>query len=124
MRSGQSTALFLSSFQQTSSQCFFINFTKGLANCALGYGLGNLFALIDPAPVAFVGSGATAFDILEPHIRAAIARTAGGLHPGAISFQTEPDELPVIREGCVIRALTFVDQEIFATGNQVDKDVA
>lgn len=86
------------------------------AGTAIGYGLGNLFALIDPAPVAFVGGGAAAFDILEPHIRAAIARTAGGLHSDAISFQTEEDELPVIREGCAIRALSYVDQEIFAPG--------
>ena len=34
----------------------------------------------------------------------------------AISFDTEPDELPLIREGCAMRALTFVDQEIFAPG--------
>lgn len=86
------------------------------AGTAIGYGLGNLFALVDPAPVAFVGSGAAAFDILEPHVREALARTAGGQHSGAISFMTEPDELPVIREGCVIRALTHVDHEIFAPG--------
>ena len=33
---------------------------------ALGFGLGSLFALIDPAPVAMVGHGALAFDLLEP----------------------------------------------------------
>ena len=37
---------------------------------ALGFGLGSLFALIDPAPVAMVGHGALAFDLLEPSIRA------------------------------------------------------
>ena len=79
-------------------------------------GIGSLFALIDPAPVAFVGGGAAAFDLLEPHIRAAIAQTAGGQHSDAISFDTVPDELPLIREGCAMRALAFVDQEIFAAG--------
>jgi predicted NBD/HSP70 family sugar kinase len=83
---------------------------------AIGFALGSLFALIDPAPVAFVGIGAAAFDLLEPHIRTAIAQTAGGRHFGAISFDTVTDELPLIRQGCAMQALTFVDQEIFAPG--------
>lgn len=86
---------------------------------ALGFGLGNLFALIDPAPVAVVGIGAAAFDLIEPALRQAIAKTAGGHHSKAISFATEPNELPLIREGCTMRALTFVDQEIFAPGKLV-----
>jgi predicted NBD/HSP70 family sugar kinase len=85
-----------------------------VAGEAIGFGLGSLFALIDPAPVAFVGSGASAFDIMEPHIRQTIAKTAGGRHSGAISFDIEPDELPLIRAGCAMRALTFVDLDIFA----------
>jgi predicted NBD/HSP70 family sugar kinase len=85
---------------------------------ALGYGLGSLFALIDPAPVAMVGVSAAAFDLIEPALREAIAQTAGGQHSKSISFDTEPNELPLIREGCAMRALTFVDQEIFAPGVQ------
>ena len=87
-----------------------------MAGEAIGFGLGSLFALIDPAPVAFVGVGATAFDIMEPHILEAIGKTAGGQHSSAISFDTEPDEMPLIRTGCAMRALAFVDQEIFAPG--------
>ncbi len=87
---------------------------------ALGFGLGSLFALIDPAPVAMIGAGADAFDLIEPALREAIARTAGGRHSKSISFDTVPDELPLIREGCAMRALTFVDQEIFAAGSQAD----
>ncbi|TIX96756.1 MAG: sugar kinase, partial [Mesorhizobium sp.] len=46
-----------------------------------------------------------------------------------ISFDTEPNELPLIREGCAMRALSFVDQEIFAPSIQaragsVGKNVA
>ncbi|RVD70250.1 ROK family transcriptional regulator [Mesorhizobium sp. M4A.F.Ca.ET.029.04.2.1] len=85
---------------------------------ALGFGLGSLFALIDPAPVAMVGVSAAAFDLIEPALREAIAQTAGGQHSKSISFDTEPNELPLIREGCAMRALTFVDQEIFAPGVQ------
>jgi len=86
------------------------------AGTAIGYGIGSLFALIDPAPIAFIGGGAAAFDLLEPHIRAAIAETAGGEHSDAISFDAVTDELPLIRQGCSMRALTFIDQEIFAAG--------
>jgi predicted NBD/HSP70 family sugar kinase len=83
---------------------------------ALGFGLGSLFALLDPAPVAMVGHGALAFDLLEGPIREAIARTAGGQHSKAISFATEPNEMPLIREGCAARALGLLDGEVFAAG--------
>ncbi|MDW6022036.1 ROK family protein [Mesorhizobium sp. BAC0120] len=83
---------------------------------ALGFSLGSLFALLDPAPVAMVGHGSLAFDLLEGPIREAIAKTAGGQHSKAISFATEPNEIPLIREGCAIRALTFLDEHVFAAG--------
>ncbi len=83
---------------------------------AIGFGLGNIFALFDPAPVVIVGAGGSAFDILEEPIRGAISRTAGGQHSGAISFETKPDETPLIREGCALNALAFVDREIVAGG--------
>jgi predicted NBD/HSP70 family sugar kinase len=87
-----------------------------IAGETLGFGLGNLFAIIDPAPVAFVGVGATAFDLMEPALRQAIAGTAGGLHSDSITFLTEPYEAPLIREGSAKRGLEFVDEEIFAPG--------
>ena len=87
-----------------------------IAGEAIGFGLGSLFALIDPAPVALVGIGATAFDLIEPALRAAIDKTAGGQHNKAISFDTLPNERPLIREGCTMTALTFLDREIFAPG--------
>src|SRR5690606_10864138 len=45
------------------------------AGQAIGFGLGSLFSLIDPAPVALIGHGTAAFDILEPEIRTALAQT-------------------------------------------------
>ena len=83
---------------------------------AIGFGLGSLFALFDPAPVAIVGQGALAFDMLEAPIRDAISRTAGGQHSGAISFEALPDEAPLIREGGAMHALTFVDHTLAAPG--------
>ncbi|MFC3207318.1 ROK family protein [Aquamicrobium soli] len=90
---------------------------------ALGFGLGSLFALIDPAPVTMVGVGASAFDLIEPALREAIAKTAGGHHSKSISFDTETNELLLIREGCAMRALVFVDQEIFAPGRPMPPPV-
>jgi predicted NBD/HSP70 family sugar kinase len=83
---------------------------------ALGYGLGSLFALIDPAPVALVGIGARAFDLIEPALREAIGHTAGGQHSSSISFAIEPEELPLIKLGCAMSALTYIDEEILAPG--------
>lgn len=98
------------------------------AGDAIGYGLGSLFALFDPAPVAIVGPGAVAFDVMEGPIREAIAQTAGGAHSGAISFAVETDEMPLIREGCAMTALDFVDAEIAAPGRtgapQIGREVA
>lgn len=89
------------------------------AGTAIGFGLGSLFALIDPAPVAVVGTGTTAFDLLEPAILAAIAQTAGGRHSDAISFAVEGDEMPLILQGCAMQALTTVDRSLVAPGNGI-----
>ena len=95
---------------------------------AIGFGLGSLFSLIDPAPVAIVGQGALAFDLVEGPMLEALAKTAGGQHHDLPSFETEPDEMPLIREGCALRALAFIDREIFAAGattvsNRTGKEV-
>lgn len=86
---------------------------------AIGFGLGSLFALVDPAPVALVGLQASAFDLLEAPMREAIAKTAGGQHHAAISFDTVGEELPLIRQGGAMRALTFVDNEVFSPGGSL-----
>ncbi|MBO6717364.1 MAG: ROK family protein [Rhizobiaceae bacterium] len=86
------------------------------AGNAIGFGLGSVFALFDPAPVAIVGPGAHAFDILEGPIREAIAQTSGGAHSGAISFEAEPNEMPLITQGCAMTALTRIDDELVAPG--------
>ncbi|MDN2565386.1 ROK family protein [Aquibium sp. A9E412] len=83
---------------------------------AIGFGLGSLFAVFDPAPVVFVGQGTAAFDLLEPVIREALGRTAGGQAAGALAFETEANELPLIRHGCAMTALTQLDRAVFALG--------
>ncbi|MBP0438146.1 ROK family protein [Tianweitania sediminis] len=83
------------------------------AGTAIGYGLGSLFALIDPAPVALVGIGATAFDLLEEPIREALARTLGGQRSEAFSFRVvERPNMALTLEGGALHALTTLDAEI------------
>jgi predicted NBD/HSP70 family sugar kinase len=83
---------------------------------AIGTGLGSLFALIDPAPVAMVGRGTSAFDLIEPPLRAALSRTAGGHDCATMPLATYADERPLLSLGCATRALSVVDQEIMAAG--------
>lgn len=84
------------------------------AGRAIGYGLGSLFALIDPAPVAIVGPGTAAFDIIEPALRESLLNTAGGQDAGPLRFELEFDERPLIRAGCAHSALAYVDASVFA----------
>jgi len=84
------------------------------AGRAIGHGLGSLFALIDPAPVAIVGPGTAAFDIIEPALRESLLNTAGGQDAGPLRFELEFDERPLIRAGCAHSALAYVDESIFA----------
>lgn len=86
------------------------------AGQAVGYALGNLFALIDPAPVVFVGSGTQAFDLIEPHLREALSRTAGGEHGAGLVYETIANDEPLIQAGGAMLALRWVDDEIFAPG--------
>jgi predicted NBD/HSP70 family sugar kinase len=96
-----------------------------IAGQAIGYGLGSLFALFDLAPVAIVGPGTAAFDIVEPALREALSNTAGGQDAGSLQFALELDERPLIQEGSAHRALAFVDEEIFAAHGSAQRgDVA
>ena len=82
---------------------------------AIGTGLASLFALIDPVPIAFVGSGTAAFDIAEPYIRACIAESNSGAFSDHFEFDIYESELPLIRKGATVTALAAVDEKISAS---------
>ncbi len=86
---------------------------------ALGTALGSLFALVDPLPVTFVGSGTVAFDLIKPGVRRGLASTAGGSRAGNIVLRVEADEMPLIQRGSAARALNFLDAELFSSGATV-----
>ncbi len=83
-----------------------------IAGTALGTGLGNLFALTDPLPVALIGSGAKAFEFLEVPIREALADNVASEFVSTIEISCYPDEMPIIHKGCAISALTVVDRSL------------
>ncbi len=87
------------------------------AAAAIGHGLANLFALIDPVPVAFVGSGTAAFDIMEPDIKAVIRHSNAGSYDDLFDFDIYDSETPLIRLGSIMTALLSVDDQ-FASGSE------
>ena len=79
---------------------------------AIGFGLGRLFALIDPLPIVFVGSGAAAMDLLEPSIRRGIAESAIAGAGADVPFHVLPDVDRVTMEAATTLALAAVDEEL------------
>ncbi len=86
------------------------------AGAAIGTGLANLFALIDPFPVAIVGVGAKAQDHLEHSIRKSIGQSNMHSDKVEIPILFYQDENPFIREGGALTALIEVDK--YLSGNQ------
>ncbi|MEC9343043.1 MAG: ROK family transcriptional regulator, partial [Pseudomonadota bacterium] len=84
------------------------------AGLAIGSALRSMFALFDPFPVAFVGTGAAAFDLLEPSIRESIGRSAIGMATSDIEMYTFSDEFPLVRDGAAFSALASIDDLSFA----------
>jgi predicted NBD/HSP70 family sugar kinase len=87
------------------------------AGRALGLGLGNLFALTDPVAVSIVGSGANAFDLIEPTLRQTISGTFSGNAGRDVSIACYPDEQELTEDGCRITALTQLDRDIFSASD-------
>lgn len=89
------------------------------AGRALGLGLGNLFALTDPVNVSVVGSGANAFDLIEPTLRATIGETFSGEAGRRVAIACYTDEQELTEDGCRITALRHLDREVFAASEAI-----
>ena len=82
---------------------------------ALGFGLGSLFALIDPAPVAMVGAGRRAFDLIGPACaRRSPDRRRPAQQGDLVRHRAQRNAADPRR--CAVRALTAIDEEIVAPG--------
>ncbi len=84
------------------------------AGCAIGSALRSMFALFDPFPVAFVGTGAAAFDLLEGSIRKTIGESAIGMATSDVKMFCFSDEFPLVRDGAAHAALDHLDANILA----------
>ena len=90
---------------------------------AIGTGLARAcLRLTDPVPLAFVGSGTAAFDIIEPTIRACIAESNAGGFENNFDFEIYESELPLIRKGATTTALLAVDEHL-STGADGDQNI-
>jgi predicted NBD/HSP70 family sugar kinase len=82
------------------------------AAAAIGHGIASVFALTDPVPIAFCGSGTAAFDIMRPDIEAVIKGSNVGAYDNLFDFDLHDSETPLIRQGSIITALLSVDDQI------------
>ncbi|MBL4892205.1 MAG: ROK family transcriptional regulator [Rhizobiaceae bacterium] len=91
------------------------------AGSAIGAGLASLFALIDPFPVAFVGTGTRAKDLLENSIKKTIGQMPISLQPDEISMRFYEDKNPLIRDGCAVTALMEIDRNTNSGNRKIRK---
>ncbi len=80
------------------------------AGRALGTGLADMFALVDPFPIAFVGKGTKAYEFIDESLRAALSDTKLAIGAEDVDIRCYPDERPLIEEGCTMTALLEVDE--------------
>lgn len=81
------------------------------AGCAIGFGLGRLFALIGPVPVAFTGSGTRTMDLLEEGLRDGFEQSLVEDLRGELIFETLGDEAALVFKGLAMAALNRLDTE-------------
>lgn len=82
------------------------------AAAAIGHGIASVFALTDPVPIAFCGSGTAAFDIMQPDIEAVIKGSNAGAYKSFFEVDLYDSETPLIRQGSIMTALQSVDDQI------------
>jgi len=95
------------------------------AGRAIGTGLASVYALLDPFPVALIGSGTVTGDLLSRSLQDAIGQSIAvrnsGDRPDAAAFGVTIDYLrddhPLVQQGCVIRALLALDGEFADAGD-------
>jgi predicted NBD/HSP70 family sugar kinase len=79
------------------------------AGSALGTGLRSLFSLIDPVPIAFVGSGTTAIDLMDEAMQSAIASGGPQYSAQPLRYTCYPDTRKLVLSGCAMQSLSHVD---------------
>ncbi len=88
-----------------------------IAAQALGVGLRNVFALIDPAPVALVGFGGAGEQLLEPELRMILKDASQPDHRADMRIEWYPDAGPLISKGAAERGLDLLANHIAASSH-------
>lgn len=83
-----------------------------IAARALGVGLQNVFALIDPAPIALVGFGGAGEQLLEPELRKILSGAFQAHQGDNIQIHWFPDASPLISNGAAERAFDLLAARI------------
>ncbi|MCU0830198.1 MAG: ROK family transcriptional regulator [Rhizobiaceae bacterium] len=92
---------------------------------ALGVGLRNVFALIDPAPVALVGFGGAGEALLEPELRSILKDAFAVSGRDDIQISWHPHSAPLINRGAAERGLELLEQRIgAASASHFDEGMA
>jgi len=81
------------------------------AGRALGSGLASLFAIVDPIPLAFVGDGAIALDLMLPSICEVLDASASWNRSSDLLSRSFPNVKELILEGCSMTSLLYLDDE-------------
>jgi predicted NBD/HSP70 family sugar kinase len=79
------------------------------AGLAIGTGLANLFAMIDPFPVALVGPGVATLDLTRPAIMECMQGAGFGQPFRNDMLHGHIDQVSLICEGGMMRSLIAVD---------------
>jgi predicted NBD/HSP70 family sugar kinase/predicted transcriptional regulator len=85
-----------------------------LAGSAIGFGINRLMTVFDPSHIVIVGPGAEALPLMRGEIEKAISASLVGRLHGVPQILTHSDESEPIFRGLKTRALTEIDQNLFA----------
>jgi predicted NBD/HSP70 family sugar kinase len=91
---------------------------------ALGVGLRNVFALIDPAPVALVGFGGVGEQLLEPEFRVILDDAFQDIDRTELRIGWYADAGPLISQGAAERGLELMATRIAASTSAFTADIA
>jgi len=94
------------------------------AGAAIGLGLANLYALMDPFPVVLVGTSIAAYNLMEESLHKNLSHFGGSNTQSLISVHETESENSLILEGASMLVLEYIDREIFGFGQPVDSAIA
>jgi predicted NBD/HSP70 family sugar kinase len=81
------------------------------AGCAIGFGLGRLFALIGSVPVAFTGSGTRVMTLIDTGLRDGFEQSLVEDLRGRLDYETIEDDAALVFKGLAMTGLSRLDSE-------------